>query len=129
MGFLADIMAEARREEYEKEVKHAYQLGFQDGRLCPAELRPCEVAGRPGLFHRFADSDRALLKIDVFVREQEAEALLGRFRRQLCAMPGTSAEILRNVYAVVEYEDGSVELVEPEKVRFTDREEVQNNER
>jgi hypothetical protein len=122
MGFLADIMAETRREEYEKEVKHAYQLGFQDGRLCPAELRPCEVAGRPGLFHRFADSDRALLSINSFVNEQESEAILEYFRQQLVTRPGASAEILRKTYAIVEYDDGSVELVEPENVRFTDRE-------
>jgi hypothetical protein len=62
------------------------------------EYRPCLVAGRKALFHRWAD--RAELR---------GPSALGTPGGQLCLLLG-----------VVEYEDGQVSEVYPDKIRFLD---------
>lgn len=89
---------------------------------CSETLRPCIVEGQRCLFHRFAEISQALLKINVFVQEREARRYNEAFKRDLFCPPGTDAEVLRNVYALIEYPDGTIGKVEPEKVRFLDKE-------
>lgn len=75
-------------------------------RLLPMDelrARPCEVDGKPALFHRWIESDRVLVTVDGF----------NRYR------PGNRAEVIRETFALVEYEDGAVGKVKPELVRFT----------
>lgn len=125
MGILQDIQdffEEAKRAQYNKLIKDAYQIGFQDGRLCPETLRPCMVDGQRCLFHRFGETSSALIKFNVFLRGDEARRYAQDFRKNLYCPAGSDAEILRNVYALVEYPDGAIGKVEPEKVRFLDRE-------
>lgn len=122
MGLINDILFAAKIEEFEKELKEAYQLGFRDGRLCPADLRPCEVDGQACLFHRFVDEDRALLKINCFTREEEQTYIRRRFDLSGVVPGGCSTEVIRVTYALVEYPDGSLGKVDPTKVCFTDRE-------
>ena len=62
------------------------------------EYRPCLVAGRKALFHRWAD--RAELR---------APSALGTPGGQLCQL-----------FGIVEYEDGQVSEVYPNKIRFLD---------
>ena len=83
--------------------------------------RFCEVDGKPAVFHRWVDEDKALLKINCFVSPTEQDFLLRRFRADSVMPPETSAEIVRQTFALVEYADGTVCKVEPEKVKFTDR--------
>ena len=83
--------------------------------------RFCEVDGKPAYFHRWVDEDKALLKINCFTRPEEQDILVRRFRSEAVLPMGTSAEIIRHALALVEYDDGTVDKVEPEKVKFTDR--------
>ncbi len=106
--------------EYEEQVKEAYQMGFADGRLCP-QGRVCEVNGKPARFHRWVEEDKAMLKINCFARTDEQDRLVRRFREAAVIPAGTSVETARQTFALVEYEDGTVAKVEPEKVKFTDR--------
>ena len=80
--------------------------------------RPCEVDGRPALFHRWVEEDQALLRVNCFVREDEYEYLLHRFRRDGFVGPGCSTEVIRHTLALVEYQDGTVAKVDPELIRF-----------
>jgi hypothetical protein len=122
MGILLDALVAAKCEELEKQIKEAYQMGFRDGRLCPADLRPCEVDGKPALFHRFADEDQALLRVNVFCLEDEMRQLRRNMDQRGIIPSGCSSEVVRRTYALVEYQDGSIGKVAPELVQFTDRE-------
>lgn len=86
-------------------------------------LRPCLVDGKPATFHRWADVDRALLKIDVFVRPDEQDRLVRAFRNNSVVPQCCSTEVVRMTLALVEYPDGSVGMVKPELVTFIDRKE------
>ena len=83
--------------------------------------RVCEADGEPALFHRWIDEDKALLKINVFTRQEEQDYLVRRFKAENVLPMGTSAEVVRHTFALVEYPDGSVGKVEPELITFLDR--------
>lgn len=124
MGFLHDLLLETSIEQHEKDIKEAYQMGFRDGRLCPADLRPCEVDETPALFHRWVDEDQALLRVNVFCKEDEMRQLRRNMDRRGIIPCGCSSEVVRRTYALVEYPDGLIGKVDPKLIRFTDREEV-----
>ena len=87
------------------------------------ELRPCLVDGRPAFFHRWVEEDNALLKVKPFCGPGEIEASVARFHQDGVLDHGYDIEKLRTVSALVEYEGGTVSKVQPELIRFTDREE------
>lgn len=84
--------------------------------------RPCEVDGRPALFHRWVEEDRALLKVNCFVAPDEREALARRFRNEGLVVPGCPTEVIRETFALVEYRDGTIDKVKPELIRFIGKE-------
>ena len=63
-------------------------------------LRPCIVNGKPALFHRWADWSEIV----------EPAIMRG----------GHGGGVVRAALAIVEFEDGAVGRVLPEKVRFLD---------
>lgn len=121
MGVISDILFATKCEEFERAIKEAYQMGFRDGRLCPADLRPCEVDGQACLFHRFVDENNVLIKVDGFTRPEVETVLRARFEQNRVVPGGCSVETVRDTYALVEYPDGSLHKVAPLDVRFTDR--------
>jgi hypothetical protein len=94
---------------------------IQEPKVELASFRPCEVDGKPAFFHRWVEEEKALLKINAFTSPQELDILVRRFRSDSVLPMGTSTEIVRNTFALVEYADGTVGRVEPEKVKFRDR--------
>lgn len=84
--------------------------------------RPCEVDGRPALFHRWIEEDRALLSFGrMLLTEAEVEKITDIFRTEGLIAPGCSTEVIRETFALVEYEDGTIAKVAPEKITFTGR--------
>lgn len=86
--------------------------------------RPCEVAGQRCWFHCFTEVEDGLLKINAFVTPDEQASIVQRFKQTNCAPSYCSVEKLRAIKAVVEYPDGTVNLVQCQAVRFLDTEEV-----
>lgn len=84
--------------------------------------RPCEVDGKPALFHRWVEEDRAILKIDTLCRMEEADKLTRFFRNEGVVAPECSTEVIRETFALVEYRDGTIHKVKPELIRFTGKE-------
>lgn len=80
--------------------------------------RPCEVDGRPALFHRWVEEDRVLLNVDVYTTPESRSEMLRRINADHCYPPGYSPEVIREIFALVEYRDGTVAKVKPELVRF-----------
>lgn len=82
--------------------------------------RPCEVDGSKAWYHGLVNSDRACLKISGMVKPADYAKAHQRFRLLGEAPPNSEIHILQQTYAMVEYLDGSVSKVDPEKVHFTD---------
>ena len=87
----------------------------------PPPQRHCEADGKPALFHRWVEVDKALLQMERFMTMEDAEEIKQIFDRCGYATTGSRIEKVRQTFALVEYEDGTVGKVEPEKVKFTDR--------
>lgn len=86
------------------------------------ERRLCLADGKPAVFHRFVEGDRALLKFDTFCCPEDVESCLRRFLVDGVVPAGCSTELVRSTLALVEYPDGTLRKVDPERVRFLDRE-------
>lgn len=74
--------------------------------------------GRPALFHRWIEEDRALLKINTLCRLAEELELVRIFRSEGVVEPQCSTEVIRETFALVEYRDGTIDKVKPELIRF-----------
>lgn len=90
---------------------------------CPGALRPCLADGKSALFHRWADEDKGLLRINAFTRPEEQDILSRRFREEGIVPHCCSMDALRTTTALVEYPDGSVGRVKPELIQFLDHQE------
>lgn len=84
--------------------------------------RPCEVDGRPALFHRWVEEDRALLRFETMIHHDERKYVEYRFHEAGVIPPGCSTEVIRETFALVEYRDGTIAKVSPELIRFVDKE-------
>ena len=91
---------------------------------CVEHLRPCLVDRQVCTFHRWVDRDTSLLHINVFTRMEEREAIHRQFKQTGIVPNCCSADIVRAVFALVEYPDGSVGMVEPALITFLDREDA-----
>lgn len=87
------------------------------------ELRPCLADGKPALFHRWADEDKALLQIHALIRPEDRLKIARRFQEEGVVGGESTIEKLRTCSALVEYPDGSVGRVKPELIQFLDRKE------
>ena len=84
--------------------------------------RPCTVDGRPALFHRWIEDDRALLNVNLQVSSATARRLMSVFTDEHIIPNGCTVEVLRETFALVEYRDGTIAKVKPELVRFAGEE-------
>lgn len=84
-------------------------------------FRPCEADGKPAIFHRWVEEDKALLQMERFMTMEDAEEIKQTFDRCGYAVTGAHIEKVRQTFALVEYVDGTVGKVEPEKIKFTDK--------
>lgn len=102
------------------------QLGLDVKRCteCGKAERPCLADGKPATFHRWVDEDKALLKINVFMRPDDQLKCVRRFHEEGVLDGTCSTEKLKTCSALVEYPDGSVGRVKPELIQFLDRKEV-----
>ena len=88
----------------------------------PAEvMRPCLVDGKPAMFLRWADEDRAFIRMNLLIPDAEQRSIWREFQRTGYVPSGCSTEVQRVTVALVEYPDGSLGKVDPVKVCFTDK--------
>ena len=101
------------------------QLGVDVRRCseCQSNHRPCLVDGKPAMFLRWADEDRAFIRMNLLISECEQRSIWREFQRTGYVPSGCSAEVQRVTVALVEYPDGSVGTVRPHLVTFLDRKE------
>lgn len=88
------------------------------------ELRPCIVKGKKALFHKWDISEKLLAQNTCFMKTAEEHRIMDNLYMQLkeeriTVLPHyVSLHKATDNTALVEYEDGTMERVQPELVRF-----------
>lgn len=113
------------KEKKKKRSLSGLDLGLEVHRCdsCPGRTRLCVVDGRVGWFHRWVEEDRVLLNINTFLRLEEKEAVYKGFKETGVAPQGCEIHHQKTAGAIVEYEDGTVQVVDPAQVTFLDKKE------
>ena len=79
------------------------------------ELRPCFVDGKKALFHRWADKEKLIIQSKCIQSPRAGRIDLNYFNS---FDDSHNLYKLKNIVAIVEYEDGTVAEVEPSKIKF-----------
>lgn len=110
---------------FRKYVKNKLRLGVEVKACkdCRGPERPCLVDDKPATFHRWVEEDKALLKLDYFVKPDDRGKILRDYYETGVVDAASHIEKLRVTFALVEYPDGSVGKVKPELITFLDRRE------
>lgn len=91
------------------------------------EYRQCKVLGVKALFHRYVDDVKILFKNNVVTPQHVADGLIDKHRKlieELNIIPrGFDVEKVSATLALVEFEDGTVQKVDPTDVKFLDTKE------
>ena len=84
------------------------------------EYRPCTVYGNKALFHRWIEEEKLIIKTESVLKRQSEyfDRILKDYRENGIIAPGLSTEKITYTYALVEFEDGHIEKVEPTDVVF-----------
>lgn len=85
-----------------------------------AEYRHCVVGGRKALFHRWVESDKVILEQLVLRKKDSLDDAMDVFNNFGIVSPGMTTKVIKSFYGLVEYEDGAMEKVDPEKIKFKD---------
>lgn len=84
------------------------------------ELRPCVVGNRAGMFHRWIDKEQEIITIDLTLNKKDLDKAIKEYETTGFLPKGSSVQVMRNTFGLVEYEDGTVFAVDPVTIRFTD---------
>lgn len=109
-----------------KKIAGKLEIGLDLKRCaeCDKYSRLCLVDDQPATFHRWVEEVKTLLRINCFVSLQEMAEIRRRFDETGVVQNGCDTETVRVLFALIEYPDGTVEKVKPERVRFQDRGEI-----
>lgn len=89
--------------------------------MTTAEYRPCYVNDKKALFHRWIDKEEVLLKIkNCFVDDSRIEEIENLYREKGVLPPVADVEKVKTTLAIVEYEDGTIDEVRPQQIKFAD---------
>lgn len=84
-------------------------------------LRTCEVDGSKAFFHQWVQQENAILVAEHFTRPEDLQRI-GKSSLESGIVPkGFKLQTCQHTFALIEYINGEVEKVNPERVRFTDR--------
>ena len=84
-------------------------------------MRPCLVNGKIALFHRWHTVDTAILNFRAKVKPDLIRAYRELYTNEGYVPDCADVEILTNMYALVEFKDGSInDRVHPRDIRFLD---------
>lgn len=86
-----------------------------------SEYRLCEVNGKKALFHRWVESDSIFFNIKSFCSKEDLQFIMRNFKDHNVIFEGRAGiEKVKSFYGLVEYEDGTLEKVDPENIKFND---------
>ena len=82
--------------------------------------RPCEVDGSKAWYHGLVHADRTVVRVGGILSSAGYAEFDRQIQHQRVFPSNCQMHVERRTYAMVEYLDGSVSKVDPEKVHFTD---------
>lgn len=90
--------------------------------MTSSEYRPCEVGGKKALFHRWAEINKAMVKVKPFVSDRDIQDIKNSLRDGQIGLFDSKVDVtpIMQTIAIVEYEDGTVAEVAPVQVHFLD---------
>lgn len=93
------------------------------------KLRPCIVDGNKALFHRLGTDEGIVVKANTYMKPADFCSWTYEVKKELSdknnVLPaGCELHKCSKTFALVEYEDGVMERVQPELVRFIDSQEL-----
>lgn len=78
----------------------------------------CLYDGHEALFHRWADVDNYAICVKTFMRQEDIFSLRYHLE-ETGVLPNTAdLKIVHTVKAIIEFPDGSVAMVDPQKIKF-----------
>ena len=85
-------------------------------------LRPCYVDGKKALFHRWAQQDNAIIKLNVNSphAKSKVETIIETYNNKHVIPAFCELEKVTKTVAIIEYASGGVAEVEPIRVVFAD---------
>ena len=86
--------------------------------LVKDDLRPCTVGDRNGKFHKWIEESRVVIKSNEMLRHDHLKRVEQFIDKNLIIPESYEFGIVTNTVALVEFNDGTVEKVKPEEVRF-----------
>jgi hypothetical protein len=84
--------------------------------------RPCEIDGRPALFHRWIEEDDERLWVPTYLSQIQVDQIIGAYKTSRIIPGNCELTVVHHTFALVEYRNGTIAKVEPERVKFTDKE-------
>lgn len=93
-----------------------------------SRYRPCIVDGKEALFHRWMERDVVYYEYDTNTPDMMMQDTYKAFTEDhIIARGYCTLKKVREEAAIVEFKDGAVEVVEPNKIRFVDTAEIFDN--
>lgn len=87
------------------------------------ELRPCMANGVIALFHKWITDEKVFLVFDSPIPYDTKEKIINKFNESDVIPNCCDIEKAMQNFALVEFEDGTIEKIAPENVEFLDSEE------
>lgn len=84
------------------------------------EYRPCMVNGKKALFHKWTEKENVILQCNRLVRSTRLAEIREEYEKTNIVPNGFSAVKFGETYAIVEFEKGEIELVNPQYIQFLD---------
>ena len=85
--------------------------------------RQCYANNKKALFHKWIDIDEVLVKLNGCISPNELRRInenIDTIITNNVYSSNFNTEVIKRTYAIVEYEDGTVDYVDPKSIRFID---------
>ena len=84
------------------------------------EYRQCIVDGKKALFHRWVEKEDLLISFDCYLKFDQMENIAKDFIKKGILPNGSSTKNVKNLVALVEFEDGTMAEVGALSIQFLD---------
>lgn len=91
--------------------------------MSEVKTRPCYVNGRKGLFHRWIEKEDFYIKTNMRISNNLFDHIRKIVKENGAVPDGFETDIVKNTYALIEFEDGHMEEIPPTTITFFDSDE------
>lgn len=92
--------------------------------LSDSEYRQCMVNQKKAFFHKWIEEEALVYHFDTHMESSQIINIAKKFREDNIVPPYIKTTTIKTLYALVEFEDGSIGKVKPEDLYFLDGKEL-----